>query len=105
MNWGLYSDLVDEVRISDNEVFELEVGNKVGSVNVSSVDERVKIVKGEVIGGVGIIVCWFVDGGVGDGNGSDDGIKFGFYDGYYLVYSNFSFDNFRVDKFIIRYLY
>ena len=54
--------------------------------------------------GVGISECWFVDGGLGSGNIIHDGIKFGFYYGYYLVYSYGSFDSFSVDKFIVRYL-
>ena len=72
-------------------------------MNFSSVYERVKTVKGEVSVGVGISVCWCVDGGVGSENGIHDGIKFWFYDGYYSVYSHGSFNSLSVDKNIVRY--
>ena len=103
-NEGLDSDVDDEVGSSDNEVFELEVGDEIVSVNFSSVYEGVKGVKGEVSVGVGISECWFVDGDISSGNIIHDGIKFGFYDGYVLVYSHSYFDSFSVDKYIVWYL-
>ena len=42
---------------------------------------------------------------LGYGNGSDDGIKFGFYYGCYLVYSDLFFDSFIFYKCIVWYLY
>ena len=74
-------------------------------MNVRSVDECVKGVKCEVSVGVGISVCWCVDGGVGDGNGSDDGIKFGIVDGYDLRVFDWFFDVYSVEKPLIRYFY
>ena len=74
-------------------------------MNVSSVYEGVKTVKGVVNLGYGISVCWCIDGIFGAGDGSDDRIIFGFYYGYDLSYSNGFFDTFSVDRYILRYLY
>ena len=54
---------------------------------------------------VDISVCWFVDFVFHAGDGNDDVNKFGFGDGYGLVYSDGFFDSFSVDKYSVRYLY
>ena len=69
-------------------------------MNVSIVYEGEKGVKGKVIGGVGIIVCWCVDGGVGAGNDSFDRITFRIDDGYYIGYNDILLYGYRVDKFL-----
>ena len=67
-------------------------------MNVSSVYEGVKGVNGEVSVGVGINVCWCVDGGVGAGNESADRITFGVYYGYDIGYNYIFFYAYSVDK-------
>ena len=67
-------------------------------MNVSIVYEGEKGFKGKVIGRVGIIVCWCVDGGVGAGNDSADRITFGIDDGYDIGYNDIIFYGYIVDK-------
>ena len=98
VNVGLDIDVDDEVRSSDNTWFELEVGDKVGSVNIRSVYEGFKGVKGEVSLGVGINVCWCVDGGVGARNDSADRITFEVDDGYDIGSNCILFDGYSVEK-------
>ena len=74
-------------------------------MNGGSFDQGVKDIKGEFSVEIDISVGLDVDRGVGigDGNCRDGGITFGFYDGYYSVYSHGSFNSFSVDKNIVRY--
>ena len=77
VNRRVGSDFDAEVRSSDNEVLQLEVGDKVGYVDVISVDESVKCVNGGVSEEVVCSLCWGVGRGVCAGNVSADGITFG----------------------------
>ena len=98
VNEEVGSDYGASVRSSDNERFELEVGDKFGSVNVRSVCEGVKGVKGKVNGVFGISVCWCVDVGVGTGNDSSNRITFGVDDGYDIGFNDILFYGYIVDK-------
>ena len=59
-----------------------------------------KVSKEKLLGGVGIIVCWCVDGVVGAGNDSFGMITFSIDDGYYIGFNDILLYGYSVDKFL-----